>query len=230
MFRILGQDYGDILKKMLSDIELAQATVSGTGKKIYELDCEISCSRSPYCQRKRWKLHSSMAKSSGRRYTVENRAKTVREIQPTRPSANAERSARPLRVAAYCRVSTDSDEQEMSFDAQCKYYTDRIMTNPKWTLAGIFADEGISGTNAGRRKEFMKMIRFRILLGVYILVSAISVYDTVHSKKAFMVKVLTKKSNAYETKVREEKLEEYRELFEKQDSVAEENVEDFVSV
>lgn len=43
MFRILGQDYGDILKKMLSDIELAQATVSGTGKKIYELDCEISC-------------------------------------------------------------------------------------------------------------------------------------------------------------------------------------------
>lgn len=90
---------------------------------------------------------------------MENRAKTVREIQPTRPSANAERSARPLRVAAYCRVSTDSDEQEMSFDAQCKYYTDRIMTNPKWTLAGIFADEGISGTNAGRRKEFMKMIR-----------------------------------------------------------------------
>ena len=43
MFRILGQNHGDILKKMLSDMELAQAKVSGPGQKIYELDCEISC-------------------------------------------------------------------------------------------------------------------------------------------------------------------------------------------
>lgn len=62
-------------------------------------------------------------------------------------------------MAAYCRVSTDSDEQEMSFEAQRSYYTDRIMRNPEWTLAGIFADEGISGTQAGKRKEFMRMIR-----------------------------------------------------------------------
>lgn len=87
---------------------------------------------------------------------------------------------------------------------------------------------GIGGLVASITLEASLWVR--ILLGVYILVSAISVYDTVHSKKAFMVKVLTKKSNAYETNVREEKLEEYRELFEKQDSVAEENVEDFVSV
>ncbi len=68
-------------------------------------------------------------------------------------------SHKQLRVAAYCRVSTDSDEQEMSFDAQCGYYTDKIMRNPEWTMAGIFADEGISGTQANKRKDFMRMIR-----------------------------------------------------------------------
>lgn len=47
----------------------------------------------------------------------------------------------------------------MSFEAQRSYYTDKIMRNHEWTLAGIFADEGISGTQAGKRKEFMRMIR-----------------------------------------------------------------------
>ena len=70
-----------------------------------------------------------------------------------------EQSHKQLRVAAYCRVSTDSDEQEMSFEAQRTYYTDKIMRNPEWSLAGIFADEGISGTQSKNRKEFMHMIR-----------------------------------------------------------------------
>lgn len=47
----------------------------------------------------------------------------------------------------------------MSFEAQRSYYTDKIMRNPEWTMAGIFADEGISGTQASKRKEFMRMIR-----------------------------------------------------------------------
>lgn len=46
-----------------------------------------------------------------------------------------------LRVAAYCRVSTDDEEQLTSYEAQKTYYTDLIMKNPKWTMAGIFADE-----------------------------------------------------------------------------------------
>ena len=62
-------------------------------------------------------------------------------------------------MAAYCRVSTDSDEQELSFEAQRSYYTDKIMQNPEWTIAGIFADEGRSGTQASKRKDFMRMIR-----------------------------------------------------------------------
>ena len=47
---------------------------------------------------------------------------------------------RQLRVAAYCRVSTDDEEQLTSYEAQQTYYTDKIMTNPDWTMAGIYAD------------------------------------------------------------------------------------------
>ncbi len=64
-----------------------------------------------------------------------------------------------LRVAAYCRVSTDEDEQINSYKAQIEYYTDKINKNPEWQMAGIFADEGISGTQAKKRPEFLKMIR-----------------------------------------------------------------------
>ena len=68
-------------------------------------------------------------------------------------------SKRQLRVAAYCRVSTDDEEQLTSYEAQKNYYTDKIMTNREWTMAGIFADEGITGTSARKRPEFLRMIR-----------------------------------------------------------------------
>lgn len=63
-----------------------------------------------------------------------------------------------LRVAAYCRVSTDSDEQATSYEAQIEHYTSHIKSNPEWVLAGIFADDGISGTNTKKREEFNRMI------------------------------------------------------------------------
>lgn len=66
---------------------------------------------------------------------------------------------RQLRVAAYCRVSTDDEEQLTSYEAQRTFYTDKIMENPDWTMAGIFADEGITGTSARKRPEFLRMIR-----------------------------------------------------------------------
>ena len=66
---------------------------------------------------------------------------------------------RQLRVAAYCRVSTEEEEQASSYEAQCQYYTDKIMSNKEWTMAGIFADEGISGTSTKKRTEFLRMIR-----------------------------------------------------------------------
>lgn len=66
---------------------------------------------------------------------------------------------RQLRVAAYCRVSTNDEEQLTSYEAQKNYYTDKIITNPQWSLIGIFADEGISGLSAKKRPQFLKMIR-----------------------------------------------------------------------
>ena len=71
--------------------------------------------------------------------------KTITEI-PADPKLNSQRyCSRKLRVAAYCRVSTEEEEQHSSFDVQVKYYTEKIMNHPGWQLAGIFADEGISG-------------------------------------------------------------------------------------
>ena len=66
---------------------------------------------------------------------------------------------RHLRVAAYCRVSTDSEEQLSSYENQLAYYTEKIMKEPGWTMAGVFADEGVTGTSTCKRKEFLRMIR-----------------------------------------------------------------------
>ena len=63
-----------------------------------------------------------------------------------------------LRVAAYCRVSTESEEQAGSFTTQVNHYTNYISKNPEWQLVDIFADEGITGTNTKNRKEFNRMI------------------------------------------------------------------------
>ena len=62
------------------------------------------------------------------------------------------------RVAAYCRVSTDSEDQANSFESQQRYFRQYIEHNPDWELYAIFADEGISGTNTKKRKEFNRMI------------------------------------------------------------------------
>lgn len=64
-----------------------------------------------------------------------------------------------LRVAAYARVSTDSEEQATSFTSQQKYYMDKIYSNPSWSYVEVYADEGISGTQAFKRENFMRMIR-----------------------------------------------------------------------
>jgi len=63
-----------------------------------------------------------------------------------------------LRVCAYCRVSTDNEEQLSSYEAQVSHYTDYIKRNQEWTYGGIYADEGISGTNTKKRVEFNRMI------------------------------------------------------------------------
>ena len=66
---------------------------------------------------------------------------------------------RQKRVAAYCRVSTQQEEQINSYEVQTRYYTEKINAEPKWKLVRIFADKGISGTSTKHRDEFNKMIR-----------------------------------------------------------------------
>ena len=63
-----------------------------------------------------------------------------------------------LRVAAYCRVSTDDEEQLNSYEAQIAYYTEFIAKNPKWKFAGVYADEGITGTSTLKRKNFLRLM------------------------------------------------------------------------
>lgn len=63
-----------------------------------------------------------------------------------------------LRVAAYCRVSTDNDDQLVSLDTQIKHYESYIKSNPEWEFAGLYYDEGITGTKKEKRLELLRMI------------------------------------------------------------------------
>lgn len=64
-----------------------------------------------------------------------------------------------LRVAAYCRVSTDSEEQINSYKNQLAYYTEKINSKKEWKFAGVYADEGITGTSMKHREDFKRMLR-----------------------------------------------------------------------
>lgn len=63
-----------------------------------------------------------------------------------------------LRVAAYCRVSTEQEQQQNSYEAQVTYYTQYIQNNPNWEFAGIFADDGKTGTNTEHRDDFQRLL------------------------------------------------------------------------
>lgn len=87
--------------------------------------------------------------------------KRVQIIEPTisrMAGQDNQPGVRKLRVAAYARVSTEQDEQQSSYEAQVSYYTSFIKANPDWEFAGIYADEGITGTNTKHREGFNSMI------------------------------------------------------------------------
>lgn len=82
----------------------------------------------------------------------------VTVIEPKRSTLVDKEKYRQKRVCAYCRVSTDSEEQLNSYENQKQSYTDMIGKNKDWCFAGLYADEGISGTRADKRPEFNRMI------------------------------------------------------------------------
>lgn len=84
--------------------------------------------------------------------------KTVTLLEPKKSFVVDKEKYHQKRVAAYCRVSTDSEEQLTSYTNQMKVYTEMINSNKEWEFAGLYADEGISGTKADKRPQFKKMI------------------------------------------------------------------------
>lgn len=84
----------------------------------------------------------------------------IRKIEPVKTVDSAiQPLKRLIKVAAYCRVSTEQDEQANSYDAQIEHYTAEIAKHSDWLNAGIYADKGITGTMAKKRPKFLKMIR-----------------------------------------------------------------------
>ena len=80
-------------------------------------------------------------------------------VVPAKRTIAVSSGGQRIRVAAYCRVSTEQENQQNSYATQIAYYTNLINNNPNWQLVGIFADEGLSGTQTTNRKEFNKMIK-----------------------------------------------------------------------
>ena len=72
--------------------------------------------------------------------------------------APAAQKPQVLRVAAYCRVSSDSADQRHSYAAQIRAYTDLILRNDGWELVDIYADEGLTGTCMDKREEFHRLM------------------------------------------------------------------------
>lgn len=110
------------------------------------------------------------------------------------------------RVAAYARVSTDSDEQLSSYEAQVDFYTRHIKSNPEWEFAGVYTDEGISGTNTKKRDGFNRMVadalagRIDLILTKSISRFARNTVDTltaIRKLKEKKVEVYFEKENIY---------------------------------
>ncbi len=91
--------------------------------------------------------------------TSRGKVEVLWEPPPIQMQKDDPKDFKKTRVAAYCRVSTDLDEQTESFELQERHYTRLIMNTPGWRLAGIYVDQGITGTQRIQRIGFQRMIR-----------------------------------------------------------------------
>lgn len=130
---------------------------------------------------------------------------TIPAIKPIFASQTTE-TGRKRRAAAYARVSTDSDEQFTSFEAQVDYYTRCISEHPDWEFVKVYADEGISGTSTKHRAGFQEMIRDALDGKIDIIVTksisrfarnTIDTLTTVRQLKEKGIEVFFEKENIY---------------------------------
>ena len=110
------------------------------------------------------------------------------------------------RVAAYARVSTDSDEQLSSYEAQVDFYTRHIKSNPEWEFVAVYTDEGVTGTNTKKREGFNRMVEDALAGKIdLILTKSISRFarntvdtlTTIRSLKEKGIEVYFEKENIY---------------------------------
>lgn len=92
-------------------------------------------------------------------HTPQTPKKIITKIPANPLLSERKNEYKQIRVAAYCRVSTDSEDQLQSYKAQVAYYTDAIAKNPRWKMVDIYADEGLTGTRTEKRVNFNRMMR-----------------------------------------------------------------------
>jgi len=110
------------------------------------------------------------------------------------------------RVAGYARVSTDSEEQQTSYEAQVDYYTHYIQSRPDWQFVRVYTDEGISATNTKKRDGFNEMVECALTGGIDLIVTksvsrfarnTVDSLTTVRKLKEKGVEVYFEKENIY---------------------------------
>lgn len=132
----------------------------------------------------------------------------VREIPATigRQALATVRKAQTKRVAAYARVSTESEEQQSSYDAQVSHYTQFIQDKRDWTYVNVYSDEGLSGTSTRKRDGFNRMIRDALSGKIDLIITksvsrfarnTVDTLSTVRKLKERGVEVFFEKENIY---------------------------------
>lgn len=113
---------------------------------------------------------------------------------------------RKLRVAPYCRVSTDTEEQQTSYDIQVKAYTEKIRAHEEWELVKVFADDGISGTSKKHRDGFNEMVKMALDGKIDMIITksvsrfarnTVDALDTIRRLRAKGVDIFFEKDNVH---------------------------------
>ena len=138
--------------------------------------------------------------------TEERKVRVIPATEKAVRSAGSRGLVGKRRVAAYARVSTDSDEQATSYEAQVDFYTKKIQGNPEWEFAGMYADEGVSGTSTKGRDGFKKMVRDALAGKIDLILTksvsrfarnTVDAISTIRALKARNVEVYFEKENIY---------------------------------
>ena len=125
---------------------------------------------------------------------------------PAVPAADLFKGGKQRRVAAHARVSTASDEQLNSVEAQKDYFAKLIRQRPDWIFVGVYADEGITGTSINRREAFNRMVTDALAGNIDLIVTksisrfarnTVDTLNTIRQLKAANVEVFFEKENIY---------------------------------